>query len=138
MQPNPAFQTPEVAQTFLGFPEAERSCLLKIREMVFDVAARTTGVGRIEETLKWGQPAYLTPETKSGTTLRLGVPKTGGAAVFVHCQTRIVSEFQSQFPEDFTFDGTRAVHIQPLAKLPKDKLETLIARTLTYHLKRSR
>jgi hypothetical protein len=41
----------------------------------------TPGVGALHETLKWGQPAYLTPETRSGTTLRLGVPKSGGYAI---------------------------------------------------------
>ncbi len=134
MQHSPPFQNPDVAHVFDAFPEVERGCLLQMRTLVFDAAARIDGVGRIEETLKWGQPSYLTPDTKSGTTLRLGLPKSGGVGMFVHCQTRIISEFQAQFPEDFSFDGTRGVLIDPSQPLPLDKIEILIARALTYHL----
>jgi hypothetical protein len=60
-----------------------------LRELIFDVAASTDGVGEIEETLRWGEPAYLTSQSKSGTTIRIGWKSSRPAeyAVFFHCQT---------------------------------------------------
>ena len=108
--------------------------LLQLRSVIFEVAAETQGVGRIEETLKWGQPAYLTPETKSGSTIRLGVPKSGGIAIFAHCQTSIIPDFDALFPGDFTMDGNRAVRLPANGDLPLDALRMLIRNGLTYHL----
>jgi len=39
--------------------------------MIFDVAKKTPGVGKLEEDLRWGQPSYLTLETGSGSTIRI-------------------------------------------------------------------
>ena len=107
--------------------------LLHLRALIFDVAAHTEGVGRLKETLKWGQPAYLTQETKSGTTISLGCPTAGGFAIYVHCQTSIVSAFQALFPDDFHYDGSRAIHSATAEDLPVEKLELFITRALTYH-----
>lgn len=129
------FKDPNIARTFDGYPDDAQPGLRELREMIFKVAARTDGVGTIEETLKWGQPAYLTPETKSGSTIRLGLPKQGGFAIYTHCQTSIMSDFQALFPDDFTYEGNRAVHFKTGDDLPADKLHLLITRALTYHLK---
>lgn len=129
------FDDPNVAQAFAKFPEEERACMLKLRTLVFQIADETKGVGQIEETLKWGQPAYLTPQTKSGSTLRLGLPKTGGVAIYAHCQTRIISKFQDLFPGDFVYEGNRAVHLVPSEGIALEKLALLIASALTYHIK---
>ena len=104
-------------------------------QLIFRTAKKTPSVGRIEETLKWGQPAYLTPDSKSGTTIRLGVPKSGGFALFVHCQTTLMSEFQTLFPDGFTYEGNRAIHFTDGQDLPHDTLRLLIKSALTYHLK---
>lgn len=127
------FEDPNVERAFSAFPDEVKNGLLRLRGLIFDVAARTEGVGRLEETLKWGQPAYLTPETKSGTTIRLGCPKAGGFAIYVHCQTSIVSDFQALLPDDFDYEGHRAIHFATAVDLPAEKLELFIARALTYH-----
>jgi hypothetical protein len=57
----------KVAAVFKAYPPAVRTRLLALRELVFDVAATTPEVGRLTETLKWGQPSYLTAESGSGT-----------------------------------------------------------------------
>jgi len=74
------FDDPNVARRFASFPQDLRAPLLDLREMIFDIAQKTPGVGAIEETLKWGQPAYLTPVTKSGSTIRLGQAGVTGCA----------------------------------------------------------
>ncbi len=69
------FADPKVEAAFHVFPSAVRKKLLRLRRLIFDVANKTEGVGEIEETLKWGQPSYLTPQSKSGSTIRIGREK---------------------------------------------------------------
>ncbi len=125
---------PAVKAVFANYPEPERNKLLMIRERIFQTADRTEGVGTLLETLKWGQPAYLTPQTRSGSTIRLGLPKSGGYAIYVHCQTTILSDFQQVFPDAFTYEGNRAIQFDAEDPLQLSKLDLLISRALTYHL----
>ncbi len=128
-----SFSDPAVSDAFAGFPNAERKALLKIRALIFDVAQQTPKIGKITESLRWGQPAYLTLDSKSGSTIRLGVLKAGGFAVFTHCQTTIMSDFRIIAPE-LDFDGNRAVRFTKNMPLPMDKLKILVHRALSYHL----
>lgn len=127
------FDDPNVERAFAVFPLEAREGLLQLRALIFDVAARTEGVGPLEETLKWGQPSYLTRETKSGTTIRLGCPKEGGVALYVHCQTSVVADFQALFPDDFHYEGNRAIHVAKAEDLPIEEIELFITSALTYH-----
>lgn len=111
-----------------------REPLLRVRALIFDTAAATKGVGEIEEALKWGQPPYLRPKTKSGSTIRLGAPKSGAPAVFTHCQTSIMSDFRMMFEDAFAIDVNRALQLSVDEDLPLEKLEFLVRRALTYHL----
>ena len=125
-----------VENAFQAYPLKERQGLLKLRALIFETAAETEGVGPLEETLKWGQPSYLTTKTKAGSTVRLGLPKTGGFAIYTHCQTSLMSDFQTLFPDDFVYEGNRAIHFQSEEDLQADKLRLLIKAALTYHLKK--
>lgn len=136
MEAGPPFEDPDVEAKFASFPEPARTGLLTLRSLIFQTAETTPGIGVLKETLKWGQPAYLTPETKSGSTIRLGLPKQGGFALYTHCQTTTLSDFRSIFPDDFAYDGNRAVHFKDGTALPLEKLRLLIRSALTYHLKR--
>lgn len=129
----PDFPSADVASAFESFPDEARPGLLALRDLIYRVAAGTPGVGALQETLKWGQPAYLTPETKSGTTVRLGVPKQGGFAVYVHCQTTLLPEFRNLFPDGFDYEGNRAIHFGSGSIPDDDRLEMLIRNALTYH-----
>ncbi len=92
----PAIDDPAVAAVYAAFPEPARLGLLKLRALIFE-EAHHVGVGPLVETLKWGQPSYLTEKSKAGTTLRLGVPKSGGFAIYAHCQTTVISDFHAIF-----------------------------------------
>ena len=131
----PPFQDLTVEEAYNAFPAPARKALIRLRALIFQTAKTTPGVGALEETLKWGAPAYLTSQTRSGSTLRLGIPKAGGFAIYAHCQTTIISDFQSQFPDDFTYEGNRAVVFKDGDALRLDQLRLLIAHGLTYHLK---
>lgn len=130
------FNDPKVKAVFDGFPEAERDRLLALRQLIFDVAASTSGVGPLTETLKWGQPAYLTETTKSGSTVRLGTTKKPGeAAVFFICHTGLVSRFKDVMPDALPYQGTRAIVFETGDTVDEDALAQCLAMALTFKKK---
>ena len=136
MATDPPFDDPNVEATFASYPAPARDSLLALRRLIFETAKATPEVGKLEETLKWGQPAYLTPETKSGSTIRLGLPKDGGFAIYANCQTTIISDFRSIFPDDFFYEANRAVRFREGSSPSLDELSFLIRCALTYHFRK--
>lgn len=136
MATDPPFDDPNVEAAFASFPRPVRDSLLALRRLIFETAEATPEVGALQETLKWGQPAYLTPETKSGSTIRLGLPKDGGFALYANCQTTIISDFRSIFPDDFVYEANRAVRFRDGDFPQPDKLAFLIRSALTYHVRK--
>ncbi len=65
------FKNSEVEKTFKSYPVTVRKKLIALRELIYKTAANTPGVGPLEEALKWGEPAYLTSKSKSGSTIRI-------------------------------------------------------------------
>ena len=126
------FENADVAASFDAFPTPVRGYLLALRGWIFDVAAATDGVGIIHETLKWRQPSYA-PVKKAGTALRLNIPKLGGFALYVSCQTSLIADFRQQFP-DLQYDGTRAIEFCEGQPPDRAQIETFIRRALTYYL----
>ncbi len=47
-------ENPEVAAIFKGYPKEIQAKIVFLRQLIFDVASTTNGVGESEETLKWG------------------------------------------------------------------------------------
>ncbi len=125
----------EVKAKFGTYARSQRAQLEAMRGLVLDVASGTEGVGAIEETLKWGQPSYLTPETKSGTTIRIDAHPAGGVAMYVNCQTDLVDTFRAHYPK-LEYEGVRAVVFPPEEPLPQRELRHIIALTLTYHARK--
>jgi hypothetical protein len=76
-KPRSGFADPAVEAAFDAYPKPLKPKLLALRRLILDTARTTSGVGALEETLKWGQPSYLTPETKSGSTIRIDAIKSG-------------------------------------------------------------
>ncbi len=131
---------PAVAAVFDSYERDIREALLDLRELIFAVADETPGVGDLEETLKWGQPSYVTRSPRSGTTIRLGPAPSGSPryAMYVHCQTTLIATFRSRYADTFDFDGKRALVLDPGRALDVKALAECIAMALTYHLGKSR
>ena len=129
------FPDPAVDAVFRAYPKPLKAKLLALRRLILDTARATKGVGLVEETLKWGQPSYLTPETKSGSTIRIDQVKAeaGQYAVYFHCQTNLVETFRELYPE-LRYNGNRAILLDAQAKLPEAALRHCVALALTYHL----
>jgi uncharacterized protein DUF1801 len=129
----------EVAEVFSRFGIAEERQLRRLRKLIFEVAARTPGVGEITETLRWDQPAYLTESSKSGSLVRIDAIKSrpGKIGVFFHCQTSLVGTFRELYRDRFEFDGNRCLVLDANRSLPRLELEHCIELALTYRLKTS-
>ena len=129
------FEDPVVARVFDAWPMHIRRHARALRELIFETAAATDGVGTVVETLKWGEPAYLTAHSKSGSTIRIGWKKAEPSryAMYFNCQTDLIETFATLFPNDFRFEGRRAIVFDAADAVPRDALAFCIAAALTYH-----
>lgn len=134
MQPMPR----DVQAAFDAFPPEVRHRLADIRAMILSIAANDPRIGKITEALKWGEPAYLTEATGSGSTIRLGCPRgrPDRAAIYFICRTTLVDTFRERFGGDFHYEGTRAVLLSATGDIARGPLEFMLAMALTYHLTR--
>ena len=130
------FQNQAVAAKFAAYPKDIRSRLLSLRQLIFDVAAKTAGVGPVEETLKWGQPSYLTTQSKSGSLIRIDQlrPPAQGYAMYFHCQTTLVDTFKEMYRDVFEFEGNRSIIFSEDGDVPEQELRHCISLALTYRL----
>ncbi|HEY4972830.1 MAG TPA: DUF1801 domain-containing protein [Steroidobacteraceae bacterium] len=125
-----------MAAVFSAYPEPLKARLLVLRRLIFETAEATAGVGALQETLKWGQPSYLTNQTKSGSTIRIDQVKGAPSryALFFHCQTDLVESFRERYPRELSYGGNRSILLDTGHELPETALRHCIALALTYHL----
>jgi hypothetical protein len=69
-----------------------RSRIRGMATLAEGVSEEKRGKETAREALKWGQPSYLTPQSQSGSTIRIDQvkPEAGQRAVYFHCQTNLV------------------------------------------------
>lgn len=124
----------DVATAFDAFPVAIGRRLRVIRGLIFKTAARLDGVGPLTETLKWGEPAYLTEASGSGTTIRLGWlrPSERHCAVLFNCKTTLVDAFRERFPDEFAYQKNRAILLDVSKPVLEAPLSICLGMALTY------
>jgi len=129
------FQSSEVESVFKGYPEPLQTKLLRLRQLIFETAAADKDIGPLEETLKWGQPSYLTPVSKSGSTLRIDQISKGEQyyGLFVHCQTSLMATYRELYPDQLTYEGKRCIRFELDHEPPEEPLRHCIELALTYH-----
>ncbi|PHQ68597.1 MAG: hypothetical protein COB93_10305 [Sneathiella sp.] len=134
------FQDLSVAAAYKSFSGELRGRLMALRQLILETAEKTEDVGAIEETLKWGVPAYLPIGPKSGTTIRLAPTKEDQQyGLFVHCQTSLIKDFKAMHPRAFTYSGSRALLFDLTEDAPDaELLAEFIENALTYHTRKSR
>jgi hypothetical protein len=127
-----------VDEVFGAYPKSLRAKLLALRRLIFDTAKATKGVGALQETLKWGQPSYLTTETKSGSTIRIDRVKSAANqyALYFHCQTDLVETFRDMYPTQLRYGGNRSILLNAAEEIPEPELRHCVALALTYHLRK--
>lgn len=129
------FTNPETKSVFDGYTPQMQKKLLRLRELVFETADETSGVGPLEEVLKWGQPSYLTSESKSGTTIRIDQVKgsTDKYGLYVHCQTTLLRTYRDIFGDELNYDGNRCIWFRTDETLNENAVRQCISLALTYH-----
>lgn len=131
-----SFKNSEVVAVFKAYPKRVRTKLMFLRQLIFDVASKTDGVGELEEVLKWGQPSYLTTESKSGSLIRIDQVKSQAVkyAMYFHCQTTLVDTFKELYRNEFKFEGNRSIIFSENDVVPVKELGHCLSLALTYHL----
>lgn len=125
-----------VKEKFDSYPNHIKPKMKSLRNLIYEVAKATDGVGQLEETLKWGEPAYLTSEPKSGTTIRIDwKPRNPNQiGMYVSCNTTLIDSFKTLFEDDLKFEKNRAILLPVGKPLPRKPLMICIRMALRYHL----
>ena len=137
--PHPAAMSPvldqRVADKFASYPAGVRAQLLDMRALILETAAEDPAIGPLEETLKWGEPAYLTTQSGSGSTLRIDwkTKAPDRYAIYFNCKTTLIQAFRTIFPGEFRFEGNRAIVFMTDEAVPMAALKFCIGAALTYH-----
>ena len=133
---NNIIHNPQVAAVFKSYPEKIRNKLLYLRQLIYETAASLKTVGEIEETLKWGEPSYLTPKSKSESTVRIAWKESmqDQYAIYFKCTANLVPVFREKYPQIFKYGGNRSILFNLDDVVPAVELKNCIALALTYHL----
>ena len=123
---------PRVKDVFDSYPKGMQSKLLQLREIVISTASEIEGLEKLEETLKWGEPSYL---TKHGSTVRMDwkAKNPEQFALYFKCTSKLVPTFRAIYKDIFQYEGNRAIIFKPNDKIPEKELKHCISLALTYH-----
>lgn len=129
------FASPEVEARFDGYPPEARTALLQLRAWVYETAAALPEVDGIEESLKWGEPAYR-PRNGAGTTVRMDYKPPDRYALYVPCQTTLVDDLRAALGDVLEFEGKRAIVFALEGPPPEGPVRACLEAALTYHARR--
>lgn len=134
---SPVLCPPDVQQVIDRRPSEGRQHLFTLRGLIFTVATETPGVGPLEETLRWGDPSYITTQSRSGSLIRINgnAREPLSCAMLFHCQTSLVDTFRTLFPTGLRFVGNRAIVLLVRNPLPIETLAFCIEAALAYRLR---
>ncbi len=125
-------ENPEVLEIIDNYPVPVRKKLLQLRQLVLDTALEIDSADKLEETLKWGEPSYV---TKRGSTVRVDWDRSNPDqyAIYFHCKTKLVDTFKELYRDQFQFDGNRAIIFKLSDDLAVKELKHCISLSLRYH-----
>jgi hypothetical protein len=122
----------KVLKKFQSYPKDMRQKLMRLRQLILDVASKTVEIGDLEETLKWGEPSYL---TNGGSTVRIDWKESNPEkyTIYFNCNTKLVDTFKKIYSDKFNFEGNRAIVFHRKDKVPTKELKHCIELSLLYH-----
>jgi len=123
---------PQTTEVFKNYPKSVQAQMYRLRELVLSTASEIEELEDLEETLKWGEPSYL---TKHGSTVRMDwkEKKPDQFAIYFKCTSKLVPTFKKLYSEIFTFEGDRAIVFKLNDEIPELELSHCISLALTYH-----
>lgn len=128
--------TIKLQQKFDSYPKHIKPLMLSLKNLILEVAANSDGVGEIEETLKWGEPAFIPSKTKSGTTVRIDwkAKNPEQLGIYVSCSTSLIESYRSLFEDELIFEGKRAIYLSIHEPIPIKPLKICFQMALRYHI----
>ena len=122
---------PAVQVVFERYPSPVRERMEQLRSLVLQVAEETESVEQLEETLKWGEPSYL---TKHGSTLRMDwkAKKPEQCGLYFQCTSQLVPTFRVIYPDVLQFEGNRAIVLPLAEELPVSVIKRCMATAMRY------
>ncbi|MFK3864712.1 DUF1801 domain-containing protein [Pseudoalteromonas rhizosphaerae] len=119
-----------VKQKFTTYPENIAVVLHEIRSLILQVAVQD-GITELEETLKWGEPSYI---SKIGTTIRFDhKPKSAEQfCIYFNCKTKLIETFKELYGDTFSYEGNRALVFKLNQTVPVKELAHCISLALRY------
>ena len=125
-------ETPKVKDKFESYPSFIRKKMYSLRKLVIQTAKEIDDLEELEETLKWGEPSYI---TKNGSTIRMDwkESKPDEYAMYFHCQTKLVDTFKELYRDKFKFEGNRSIIFGCDEKIAENELKHCISIALNYH-----
>lgn len=123
---------PKMEEKWTTYPMDVLPQLMHLRALILEVATTETTIPSLEETLKWGEPSYLTPK---GSTLRLDWKrkKPEQYALYFKCTSQLIPTIQTLYGDLFTYETTRALVFDRYAVLPEAAVKHCIYLALCYH-----
>lgn len=124
---DPAFET-----KITNYPDFVRAKLQFLRKLVIEAAKEIPEIENLEETLKWGEPSFV---TKGGSTLRMDWKKKtpNEYQMYFKCTSRLVETFKIVFGDFFEYEKSRAIIFRLDQEIPVTELKQCIKATLIYH-----
>lgn len=123
---------PRVKTVFRKYPDEVRPKMLNLRKLILETASEIEDLTEIEETLKWGEPSYL---TKFGSTIRFDwkAKNPNQYVMYFKCTSKLVPTFKALFNDVFAFEKNRAIIFKMDEEIPESELKQCIRAGLTYH-----
>jgi hypothetical protein len=123
---------PQVEVVFKKYPKAVQQQIRYLRELILSAASEVDGLDKLEETLKWGEPSYL---TKNGSTIRIDWKEKSPDqyAIYFKCTSFLVPTFKTIYKNQFEYEGKRAIVFKLSDKIPETELKHCISMALSYH-----
>lgn len=123
---------PRVESIFANYPQDVKDKMMYLRNLIIETAKETKSVNRLDVTLKWGEPSFV---TKFGSTIRIDwKAKTPHQyAMYFQCNSRLIETFRLVFKQTFQYEGKRAIIFNLHQDIPTYELKACIKAALSYH-----
>ena len=119
-------------EKFASYSPVVRKKLLSLRQLIIETAKEIPGIKTIEETLKWGEPSYI---SNIGSTIRIDwkAKAPDQYAIYFKCTSLLVSTFRAVYGDSLNYEKNRAILFSMDEVIPKAKIKPCIAAALQYH-----
>ena len=121
-----------VRDHYKQYSDSIRQPVDDLRTIVIEAASEIEELAEVEETLKLGEPSFL---TTGGSTVRIDWKQSmpDQFAMYFSCTSKLVPTFKRLFGDVFKFDKNRAIVFSTSSPIPTTKLKACVAAALQYH-----